>query len=105
MENGTQGWVLSGMVLDEGKDSGLPQVPGDISERRASAAALAERHGVERVSASALSFRRAKHLRSSEDRSGSVILGLRDAGQDAVHLRDEVIHLHLGIAAALLALV
>lgn len=55
MENGTQGWMLSGMVLDEGKDTGLPDIPGSIEERKASAAALARRHGVETVAASALS--------------------------------------------------
>ena len=55
MENGTQGWVLSGMVLDEGKDTGLPGVPGDVEQRKANAAALAERHGVERVDAATLS--------------------------------------------------
>ena len=49
MENGTQGWTLAGLTLDTGKQGTLPSIPGSLDAQQTTAAALADKHGVERV--------------------------------------------------------
>ena len=54
LENGTQGWTLSGLSLEHGADGALPKAAPDLTERRRRAQALAARHGVETIDAETL---------------------------------------------------
>ena len=57
MENGTQGWSLAGLQLDTGRQESLPEVPNEISGEQEKAAALANKHRVETISADDLESR------------------------------------------------
>lgn len=65
LENGTQGWFLAGLALDNGADRLYPPMPADLTEARARAAAHAQRCGVERIDATTLAAWRADPARST----------------------------------------
>ncbi len=54
LENGTQGWFLAGLTLDNGADRLYPPAPEDLAEARRRAAHHAERCGVPRIDATTL---------------------------------------------------
>lgn len=54
LENGTQGWTLSGHELGHGARPTMPPPATDLAARRQRAEALARRHGVARIDAATL---------------------------------------------------
>jgi len=54
LENGTQGWFLAGLTLDNGADRLYPAAPQDLAEARAKAARHAQGCGVTAVDAATL---------------------------------------------------